>query len=73
MRKFKRLVEVLIIQSQAQLELNKLMAEKIAILEMKLEEKQLSTEVIHRSYPQGTNYATVRRFHAYDTQELRHS
>lgn len=39
MRKFKRLVEVLIIQSQAQLELNKLMAEKIAILEMKLEDK----------------------------------
>ena len=39
MRKFKKLVQVLVVQSQAQLELNKIMAEKIAVLELKLKDK----------------------------------
>ena len=39
MRKIDKLIEVLIIQSQAQLELNKLLAQKIAVLEAKLEDK----------------------------------
>ena len=60
MRKIDKLVEVLIIQSQAQLELNKIMAQKIAVLEAKLEDKQLSTEVIHRAQKRGLNEATRR-------------